>query len=297
MNNEYDKIKNKNIYTATFLTLIFPFAGMLNVGQGKKSIFFLFIPLLSIIVGRGLMHLGLFEGLNEKIIYLILFLIFNIFPSAYCYRLLLNDNNVIKDKWYTKWYNIFLVILLSLTTVYSFRQLIAEPYRVTGWGMEPTLLEGMNVVSIKPGYNLIQSLISKRDLKKPFYQKEKIVIYQAIKGFAKPYQVGRIIGIGGDLIEVKNNIVYINGFTYFENKNFAEEDNTNLDNDGSYMILDQMKILKDEKTVFTIPKGYFLVGLIKYKYMYLIPEKNLYGIIKFIIWDQTKKKFVFRLIN
>nr|WP_254654677.1 MULTISPECIES: signal peptidase I [unclassified Bacillus (in: firmicutes)] len=85
-------------------------------------------------------------------------------------------------------------ILIIVAVIMLIRTFLFTPYKVEGVSMEPTLRNQERILVSK-------SLVEKK------YNRGDIVI---IKGDNSEMFIKRIIGVAGDKIEVKNNILYIN---------------------------------------------------------------------------------------
>lgn len=99
---------------------------------------------------------------------------------------------------------------------------VIQPYRVDGHSMEPTLKDTQRIFAWKtlhtlnklPAYEDIVIIDSRVDRKRTLYDdiKENPVIQLFIGGEKEEvFYVKRVIGLPGDLIEIKEGILYRNG--------------------------------------------------------------------------------------
>ena len=279
--------KQKNIYIATLLALIFPRLGMLNIGEGKKAILSLIASILTFFAGLCFLHYGFFSEYKTIIVTIISQLPVHVISGFYCYKKLKKDNKIV-NKWYSKWYYILLIVVLAGSFSYGFRKTIIEPYSITYTGMEPYLCDGETVIIEHKGYKLIKSLISDFTYKSD-YRRERIYVYYHFNRCL----VGRIAAIHNDFVEIKDAEVYINNINYsVKYRQLAEK----------VYIHDQNSIL-NIKPPFRVPKEYVLIALdnlsesLLSRVLSLIPDHNLEGEVSFIIWDSIKRKFIFKAVN
>ncbi|MEW6623277.1 MAG: signal peptidase I [Bacillota bacterium] len=98
----------------------------------------------------------------------------------------------------------FKLILITFLVALIIRALLIQPYHVTSSSMEPTLLEGDKILVSKLIYRFT----------KP--QRMDIVVFKYPLNKEVDY-VKRIIGLPGEIIEIRSGIVYIDGSVLEEN--------------------------------------------------------------------------------
>ncbi|NMP24610.1 signal peptidase I [Sulfobacillus harzensis] len=147
-------------------------------------------------------------------------------------------------------------LVIALVLAFVIRTFVFESYQVKGTSMEPTLYTGDRVLVNKLAFVFGKPTTG------------EIVVF---KSPVYPTQdwIKRVIGVPGDTVSVKNNVVYINGKRYPE------------------------PFLKYRKSINVapryVPKGYLWVEgdnrPVSYdsRYFGLLPEKNLKGQ-AFVIW-------------
>ena len=126
----------------------------------------------------------------------------------------------------------YIVIVIAVILI---RTLIATPVIVRGDSMDETLHDGEVLILSKISYKLT-------DIKR-----YDIVV---VKDKDDDYIIKRVIGLPGDDIEYKNNILYINGKKI--KKSFTEEETEDFD-------LDDICDINDDDCEDGIPKGKYLV--------------------------------------
>jgi len=149
----------------------------------------------------------------------------------------------------------YVVIIIA---VLLFRHFILSPIRVSGASMQPTLYDGDIMILNKIGYSL--NGLNRFDIVVIDYDGEKII--------------KRVIGLPGDYVEYKDNLLYINNELVKED--FKREDTSDFILEmlgesiipkGKYLVLgDNRPISKDSR----------IIGL--------IDEKDIEGYTKFVIF-------------
>ena len=119
----------------------------------------------------------------------------------------------------------YLVIIL---VVVLFRTFIATPVRVNGGSMESTLNDGDILILNKLNHN---------------YKRFDVVVINKKVGGKTSKLVKRIIGLPGEIIEYKDNVLYING---------EELNDISISRTGNFNLEDLYNIDK-------IPEGYYFV--------------------------------------
>lgn len=107
--------------------------------------------------------------------------------------------------WYVDYSKSFLPILLVVLVLRSF---IAEPFRIPSGSMKPTLLEGDFILVNKFNYGLRVPITGQKiiPIKEP--KRGDVVVFRHPSGRD---MIKRIVGLPGDHIEFKDEILHING--------------------------------------------------------------------------------------
>ena len=104
------------------------------------------------------------------------------------------------------------VLVLFLVLHYGFPR-----YVVQGPSMEPTLTEDNRVIRV-PGF--LTGLDFWND--EPRYERQDIVIFDPPEGFSQDI-VKRVVGVPGDMIDIREGQVYVNGVPeLFESNHYTE---------------------------------------------------------------------------
>ncbi len=108
-----------------------------------------------------------------------------------------------RRKRYREWLETIAVIVSALILAFLIRMFVFESYQVEGISMLPTLHTGERV--------LVNKLIY--DFETP--KTGQIIVFRSPVMKNQDW-IKRVIGVPGDTISVKNNVVYINGKRYHE---------------------------------------------------------------------------------
>ena len=163
----------------------------------------------------------------------------------------------LKKIWHNNKLFILFIVLMSV-----FRSAVADWYTVPTGSMQPTITEGDRIIVNKMAY----------DLRLPFTQlslmttnepkRGEIVVFESEA--AENRLIKRVIGLPGDVIEMKNEVVYVNGrqLNYRMTQQNAHQlfITEKIDN-----ILHHVRIDKDKSNQLssfsqvTVPKDHYLV--------------------------------------
>lgn len=255
----------KNKYLAVILTLLAPFIGMLNISEGKKSIFYFIASILSVLLGFIAVHNELFQDLTLSI--LCFKIPINIIATIHCYRILKLKDWAIQSKLYSSWYAIIIIIALLLCNYFIATRLILLPSKIVKSSMQPDLEDDQYVLSINAKlYHFLQKILNDNDISHP--KKGDIVIYHFDDyAYLHHYYVGKVIS--------KSQIT---------NKEFKES-NTFF---PYYKECNLVNFVKNECIFITVNKS---------QIFWAVPRKKIDGYVKYIIWDQNKKKFIMKITN
>ena len=98
----------------------------------------------------------------------------------------------------------------ALLTVLVIRSVVAEPFRIPSGSMVPTLEIGDYILVNKFSYGLRLPFTKIKLIPRGDPQRGEIIVFQYPDDPSIDY-IKRVVGIPGDTIKVKNNVVYING--------------------------------------------------------------------------------------
>ena len=277
--------KPKEPLLAVFCTFIFPGLGQIYSGKIKRG-----IVLIGIYLGISLIALGMVLYVIKPqtittvtvvilfAIVILLGLIFSIFlfVDAYrCAKAFNRDNNFERKTTFGK-----VVLLILGIIVVSFipsidgsikayiKKNIVESYKNPSSSMEPTIQEGDRIFGDKAIYK--KSKPERGDLVVFIYPQDPKKIF-----------IKRLIAFGGEVIELKNGHINIDGKQIADSK----ISNINYLNRGDYG--------KEGKSL-TVPQGYFYVlgdssaSSYDSRYWGFVPEKSIIGKIYKIYWPMNR---------
>lgn len=138
--------------------------------------------------------------------------------------------------------DIFIYLCVSLIIILAIRLFVVQHVRVEGTSMEPTLHNGQHL------------LIEKLSYKFKDVERFDIVVFQPFYEDKDTFYVKRIIGLPGETVQIKDNIIYINdqpldenygADTYTEGK--MAESKIQLGDDDYFVLGDNRDVSKDSR--------------------------------------------------
>ncbi len=212
--------------------------------------------------------------------------------------------------------NIFISIIYALVLAVLIRSLLFEPFHIPSGSMKPGLLEGdyIFVSKFKYGYSRYSfpfgiPIIKNRifDFKKP--KRGEVVVFK-LPSDNKTNYIKRLIGLPGDKILVKNNILYVNDVEipreyigeYYDRREFWTSlvFNEHLE-DKNVKVLQKKEYDPMGDGYFIVPEGhYFFMGDnrdnsldSRFKETGFVPYKNIIGEAKLIFFSKDDSLFKF----
>ena len=111
----------------------------------------------------------------------------------------------LKDPWWVEYSRSFFPVLLLVLVLRSF---LAEPFRIPSGSMKPTLYEGDFIVVNKFQYGIKLPVIGTKIIEIGEPQRGDVIVF---RHFDRKDLIKRVVGVPGDRILFKNNILHING--------------------------------------------------------------------------------------
>jgi signal peptidase I len=140
-----------------------------------------------------------------------------------------------KSNWRGCLLEVLETIVLTLVIFFVVQNFVAQPYQILGVSMEPTLENGQYVLvdKISPHFS--------------DYKRGDVVVLEPPAGYDEngsnvPF-IKRVVGVGGDTVEVKDGAVYVNGAKLNEPYVYAGEETDPL----------------TSQSVWQVPAGYLFV--------------------------------------
>lgn len=98
-----------------------------------------------------------------------------------------------------------------LLLVLILRVFLAEPFRIPSGSMHPTLLEGDFILVNKYDYGLRLPVTGTKIVNIGRVKRGDVIVFKHTKRNESIDMIKRVVGLPGDRVEYKNNIIYING--------------------------------------------------------------------------------------
>jgi signal peptidase I len=120
-------------------------------------------------------------------------------------------------------------VLLTVVIFFVFQHFIAQPYQIEQVSMEPTVEPGQYVLVDKLSPNWSD------------YKRGDVIVFNPPAGYSEqdgqniPF-IKRVIGVAGDLVEVHDNAVYVNGVKLDEPYVYQGQPTTPLTGDSSWRV-------------------------------------------------------------
>ncbi|MGI9559278.1 MAG: signal peptidase I [Thermodesulfobacteriota bacterium] len=104
-------------------------------------------------------------------------------------------------------------VLLALLLALCVRAFIVQPFKIPSSSMEPTLLVGDYIIVQKFAYETKIPFFDIAVYKNADVKKGDIVVFKKSDnpGGKKNYFIKRVIATGGDIVEIRGRVIYING--------------------------------------------------------------------------------------
>jgi signal peptidase I len=107
------------------------------------------------------------------------------------------------DRWRGCLLEVIETLVLTLIIFFVIQHFVAQPYQILQKSMEPTLEPGQYVLVDKLSPNFID------------YKRGDVIVFSPPSGFQEDGQdvpfIKRVIGIAGDVVELREGAVYVNG--------------------------------------------------------------------------------------
>jgi len=101
-------------------------------------------------------------------------------------------------------------IVTALILALIIRAYIVQAYKIPSGSMKPTLLIGDHILVLKFIYGIKLPFSDKKILVFTEPKRGDIIVFKYPKNPSRDF-IKRVIGVGGDVVEEKNKVIYING--------------------------------------------------------------------------------------
>lgn len=194
--------KGRNPWIAGILTFFGVGLGHLYVGEARRGLFLFFVAQV-VLIAAALPLIYYYPGVSIFLgIVLIGFLFF--FCSLFdAIRLAIRKRSAYALKRYNKWYvyvgcSILAVFVLQPIVSSSIKSFIIQAYKIPAGSLEPTILRGDHILARK--LLAVRQGINRGDF----------VIFPYPEDRSKDF-IKRVVALGGEVIEIVNKQVFING--------------------------------------------------------------------------------------
>jgi signal peptidase I len=131
-------------------------------------------------------------------------------------------------------------VLLTVLIFFLVQHFVAQPYQIMQVSMENTLEPGQYVLVDK-----ISPLWSD-------YKRGDVIVFEPPKGYSEDGQdipfIKRVIGVGGDLVEIHDYAVFVNGVQLTEPYVYQGQPSTPLNNTASWRVpIGQLFVMGDHR--------------------------------------------------
>lgn len=188
--------KKRKPFIAFCLSFLTPGLGQLYNGQIKRAVFLYLILFVISINPFSLKSFLTFRGLFIWLLITVGFLLFVMIDALYN-AIKLKE---IKIRAYNKWYIYSIIILMQAFTIQPLIKSIHhfKAYRTPAGSMRPTLMVGDHF------------MVNKTYYKKNEPKRKDVVVFRYPEDPSKDF-VKRVIGLPGDIVEIRDKQVYIDG--------------------------------------------------------------------------------------
>lgn len=101
-------------------------------------------------------------------------------------------------------------VLLAIVLALLVRGLVVEAFRVPSGSMAPTLLAGDHVLVWKPAYGVRLPFTSLRLVERGAPRRGDVIVFASPRDRAADL-VKRVVGVAGDVVELREQVLYVNG--------------------------------------------------------------------------------------
>jgi len=194
--------KPRRPWVAGLLSLITIGNGHIYVGRARRGLFLYVLP-QSLIAAASITLLIGISAPTGLVLAAILFFGFALFCIVDAMRIARQNKAFYTPKRYNRWYVYLLFWALANLIVQpllgaAIKRNIIQNYRIPSAAMQPTILVGDHVITKK--HLLMDATVERGD----------IVIFPYPKDPAKDF-IKRVVGLGGERLEIKDKQVYIDG--------------------------------------------------------------------------------------
>jgi signal peptidase I len=242
--------KRPKPWVAFFLGLLFPGFGQIYLGSLRKAMFILAWFWISF-GSLTIMWAYFISSFNSLLVLLTLVFVTLITIAALAYREATGDHLAVELRWYRRWYGL-LAIFLSFSVVLQpvgglALKYFVKSYKIPIGSMLPTLAAGDHIFVKKVSYRFRVPFADRTLIDFSAPQRGDIIVFKYPQDETKEF-VKRIVGLPGDIVEIRNKDLYVNRQRAEENYIQHSDSRTGVDR-------------RDNLDPVTVPQGsYFVLG-------------------------------------
>ena len=135
-------------------------------------------------------------------------------------------------------------IIIAILIALFIRTFIVQAFKIPSGSMKPTLLIGDHILVNKFIYGVRIPFVRKALISIGEPKREDVIVFIYPEDRAKDF-IKRVVGVGGDTIEIRNKKIFLNGLPYQDNHGVYVDD----------FILPGSIQPRDNFGPFTVPKG------------------------------------------
>ena len=212
----------RRVGVALVLSLLFPGWGQIYNGQFRKALWiwggWVIAGLCAAAVGLPATFPGLLGLLLASVVFYVLICVEAVVHAR---RLSLEPRRFRPNRWYAYLGFVAIVYVLNVSAALMSRTFFFQAYKIPAGSMEPTLLIGDHILvnKIVYGLRMPESIVGLKPPGIPYgrylfqieaVHRRDIVVFVFPPDRTKDF-IKRVIGVGGDTVEVKGKAVYVNG--------------------------------------------------------------------------------------
>jgi len=139
---------------------------------------------------------------------------------------------------------VVIILVVALGLSFLVRTFIVQAFKIPSGSMKPTLLIGDHILVNKFIYGVRIPFVRKALISIGEPKREDVIVFIYPEDRSKDF-IKRVVGVGGDTIEIRNKKIFLNGLPYQDNHGVYVDD----------FILPGSIQPRDNFGPFTVPKG------------------------------------------
>lgn len=279
-----------NKWIATTLGFFFQPAGLLYVARAKWALFYFLMWLLV-----GVADFFLLQKLQLTSFHYFSFsLVLMVACGLHTYRLALHSKPFAARPWYSRWYALAPIPVVSLSILFGVRIFLFEPFRIPTASMEPTILRGAHLLVDKRGYGYYGSngITLFRTMATKIIQRGDLLVFQHPDRPGINY-IKRIVGLPGDHIVYRKQRLTINN-TPVKTEEMSGNNEYAIYEErlgDAYYLIALTSTPSGKKIDVRVPIGkYFVLGdnrdnSLDSRHWGFLPKENIIGKVVYVLQD------------